>query len=39
MSQEQCNEDHDKLTRMEQGIIQSQESQKMFLDDLELSGM
>ena len=34
---EQCAEHNEKLTKMEEGIVQSQECQKMFLDDLELS--
>ena len=38
LSKELCQENDEKLRRMEEGILQSQESQKMFLDDLELSG-
>ena len=38
MSNQLCIENDDKLKKMEDGIIQSQESNKMFLDDLELSG-
>ena len=38
LSKQLCQENDDKLRRMEEGIVQSQESQKMFLDDLELSG-
>lgn len=37
MSNQLCIENDDKLKKMEDGIIQSQESNKMFLDDLELS--